>query len=223
MHATHPRGRIRPKDLARVRLDLSDAYGDDADKHPDVFTLEFRVGHSLLGRMQVTADRYREDVKIPAALRKKFEGVRGCIRWGRFDLDSKESVAGFWLEAPAADEKQLLQRVDLGLRDEPLWLRQVIRAQALLDAEFDGAALAEAQAALASRPAEPHALAIAAAARGVLRMRGLEDHRAITRAVLQATDKRHRTARRPRCDLDRPLPTGLKGRTARPRAGCGGD
>ncbi len=228
---THPRGvvlasqlthatfEIHPDAVRDPDADLDALFGADGARHP---RLEFRVGASVLGHATIAPPYIAGRIALPAALRERMRGIRGEITVHAEDLPRAEPVAAFWIEAPSHPVRRDLERIDLGLAREPLWLRHVVRAQAWLDAGFVPRALEEARAALALQPLEPHAVSLTTLLQRMLGLAGTDEDRAALERHLALAPRRKaaRGTRAPRCRLDAPFPQTLRRRVP-PTGGCG--
>jgi hypothetical protein len=230
--AVRPRGRIRSDDLSHVRVDVGDSREVDPllrreQDGTETILLSWRLGNTRLGSLRVPADAYPRTTATTARLRRGLRGVRGRITWGRFDVKEPSATGSFWLDPPSAAETSRARRLDLALVEAPLWIRQLLRAQLLLDQGFAQAALDEASVALAAHPDEPHAAALVEAAHqrlGLMDLPEVQQHAVQTSKVWARRTYRPWTRRTtldsPLCDLDRPLTE--EERKQRRFYGCGG-
>ena len=218
LHAVHPRGLVRPGTWTHVRVDLGEEIVPEASES---IRIVFKVGHSVLGHVELAGERCTERVELPKDLRDALRGVRGCVTWGREDVDDERATSGVWIEAASPELRRRLESLELALHAEPLWIRHVLRAQALIASDHDVAALEEARAALDLVPDEPHAAAIEGYALRRLRYEGTRDlfegNRRLDR--VSAWLRTQSLAFKATCQLDDPWPEGRLERP--PRAGCG--
>ena len=124
---------------------------DALELEPDtgLLRVEWRLNSTRLAALDIKALNSATRVAMPVDVRKRLRGIRGCITWGRFDLKTPAARGSFCLDAPSRAERLALARLDVGLAGEPLWMRQLLRAQMLLNQEFVQAAMDEARAVLA--------------------------------------------------------------------------
>jgi hypothetical protein len=210
-----PRGRVRPRDLQRLRLDIGLDIDDAFLESPRI---DVRCGQALLATLLIPGEGWVAELTVPRALRERLKGVRGRVTWGATSAQGPQARAGIWIDPPSAEERRALQELHTALEGEPGWIHDILEAQLLLDQEFDQAALAAAKALLARRPREPHAAAILQAAYTLLGLQDLpeanEHEEVVARPLHEARGKVEH-----RCHLDREAPR-LRSRERRPLGGC---
>jgi hypothetical protein len=157
--AASPRGLVRAEDLDALVVE----HGLDA---PDVGVshVEVRLGGEALLRIRDPVEWIQERIPLDAHARETLRGLRGCLEWGAFLADEPASRVRFWIEEPRPATRRLLARIDDAGTATPRWVRDLVRAQALLDAGYDCGAARLADAVLRPLPGEPHAAALAYAA-----------------------------------------------------------
>jgi len=221
LHPIFPRGRVRASDLEAWHMHLSDDLFEAApgfEAHPGV---EVRYAGGRLAEVALPAADtlfVEMDLQPDPRMLRSLAGLRGCIRWGRFDIADGRGVTSFWLDPPTPEEIRREADVHRALGLESDWIRDLIAAQLLLDQQFDQAALHKALDVLAARPREAHAVAIAMAAYDVLGLHLLPAARTLGVTVASPL-RRKRDRRSRRCDLEGER-VGIDRRRRRSRA-CG--